>query len=30
MDNQNHPKVANGKIYYIEIPSNNISESASF
>ena len=30
MDNQTHPNFANGKICYIEIPTNNIAESASF
>ena len=30
MDNQTHPTFANGKICYIEIPTNDINESASF
>ena len=30
MDNQTHPTFANGKICYIEIPANDITESASF
>jgi predicted enzyme related to lactoylglutathione lyase len=30
MDNQTHPTFANGKICYIEIPTNDITESASF
>lgn len=30
MENKQHPTFANGKIGYIEIPTNNIAESASF
>ena|SRR5688572_2025477 len=30
MANQSHPSFAHGKICYIEIPTNNIAESASF
>jgi predicted enzyme related to lactoylglutathione lyase len=30
MDNSNHPTFANGKICYIEIPTNDITKSASF
>ena len=30
MENKQHPTFANGKICYIEIPTNNIVESASF
>ena len=30
MDNSNHPTFANGKICYIQIPTTNIAESASF
>src|SRR5687768_7774346 len=30
MENKQHPTFANGKICYIEIPTNNITESASF
>ena len=30
MDNQTHPAIPNGKICYIQIPTTNIAESASF
>src|SRR5580765_5201204 len=30
MDNQPHPAIPNGKICYIQIPTTNIAESASF
>ena len=30
MDNRTHPAIPNGKICYIQIPTNNIAESATF